>query len=91
MLQALEAHMPEGVTWKRPEGGMFIWLTLPSRMDGAELLAKSLKTERVAFVPGQAFHGDGSGASTIRLSFSLAGPDVIDEGVRRLGALIGAG
>jgi DNA-binding transcriptional MocR family regulator len=89
MLAALARHMPEGVTWTRPEGGMFIWLTLPPAMDGAELLARSLQSARVAFVPGRAFFADGSGGNTLRLSFSCAGTAQIDEGIARLGALIG--
>lgn len=88
MLAALDRHMPEGVEWTRPEGGMFIWVTLPVSMDGAELLATSLKTERVAFVPGRAFFADGSGGNTLRLSFSCATPDQIDTGIARLGGLI---
>lgn len=88
MLAALARHMPEGVTWTRPEGGMFIWITLPAGMDGAQLLAKAVETEKVAFVPGQAFHADGAGSNTIRLSFSCADPEMIEEGVSRLGRLI---
>lgn len=89
MLAELARHMPAGVTWSKPEGGMFVWLTLPEGMDGAELLARSIKTARVAFVPGGAFHADGSGRNTIRLSFSLAGDEAISEGIGRLGRLIG--
>lgn len=88
MLKALDREMPEGLTWTRPEGGMFVWITLPEVLDGADLLARSLKTERVAFVPGRAFFADGSGGNTIRLSFSCADHAAIDEGIRRLGALI---
>ncbi|WP_103333339.1 PLP-dependent aminotransferase family protein [Pseudotabrizicola formosa] len=88
MLAALAREMPAGVEWTRPEGGMFVWITLPPGMDGAELLARSLETERVAFVPGRAFFADGSGGNTIRLSFSRADEVAIDEGIRRLGALI---
>ncbi|MFN3846210.1 MAG: PLP-dependent aminotransferase family protein [Paracoccaceae bacterium] len=88
MLAALAREMPEGVTWTRPEGGMFVWITLPEAMDGADLLARSLETERVAFVPGRAFFADGSGGNTIRLSYSCADTVAIDEGIRRLGALI---
>ena len=91
MLAALEREMPEGVTWTRPEGGMFVWLTLPAGMDGAALLARSLESARVAFVPGKAFFADGSGANTIRLSFSCASEATIDEGIRRLGGLIRTG
>jgi len=90
MLAALQREMPAGVSWTRPEGGMFIWLTLPEGMDGAALLAASLESARVAFVPGRAFFADGSGANTVRLSFSCATPEMIDEGIGRLGRLIRA-
>ena len=90
MLACLEAEMPDGVAWTRPEGGMFVWLTLPEGMDGADLLARSLETTRVAFVPGRAFYADASVGNTIRLSFSQAGEATIAEGIRRLGALIRA-
>ncbi|QAX28035.1 aminotransferase-like domain-containing protein [Leisingera sp. NJS204] len=90
MLAALEEHMPEGVSWTRPEGGMFVWMTLPDRMDGAQLLARSLETERVAFVPGQAFFADGSGQDTIRLSFSNSNHAAIEDGIARLGRLLGS-
>lgn len=90
MLAALEAQMPEGVSWTRPEGGMFVWLTLPDGIRGDDLLARSLRTERVAFVPGHAFFADGSGANTIRLSFSSTDEATIDAGIARLGALISA-
>lgn len=90
MLAALERHMPEGVRWTRPEGGMFVWVTLPAGMDGAQLLARSIETEKVAFVPGQAFHADGSGANTLRLSFSCADDATIEEGISRLGRLFAA-
>ncbi|WP_323020073.1 PLP-dependent aminotransferase family protein [Pararhodobacter sp.] len=90
MLAALERHMPEGVRWTKPEGGMFVWLTLPEGVDGAELLARSLKTEKVAFVPGRAFFADGSNGNTIRLAFSCASEAMIEEGMTRLGRLLRA-
>ena len=90
MLAALAEHMPKGVTWTRPEGGMFIWLELPKSMNCADLLAQSLKSERVAFVPGHAFFADGSGTNTMRLSFSRTDEAGIDEGIARLGRLISA-
>ena len=90
MLAALAAHMPAGVTWTRPEGGMFIWLELPKSVNCADLLAQSLKSERVAFVPGHAFFADGTGANTMRLSFSRTDEASIDEGIARLGRLISA-
>jgi DNA-binding transcriptional MocR family regulator len=88
-LDALAACMPEGVSWTRPEGGMFIWLTLPGRIDGAALLERCIREARVAFVPGAAFFPDRSGRNTIRLSFSLNGEDKAREGIARLGAMIG--
>jgi len=90
MLAALQQHMPKGVTWTRPEGGMFIWVTLPEGFDGAALLERSLETERVAFVPGAAFHPDGTGQRTIRLNFSSPDNNAIDEGIERLGRLLKA-
>ncbi|MBR0555197.1 PLP-dependent aminotransferase family protein [Ciceribacter sp. L1K23] len=89
MLKALEKYMPAGTTWTKPEGGMFVWVTLPEGMDGAELLARSVETEKVAFVPGQAFFADRSGTNTLRLSFSCANEAMIDEGIKRLGRLVG--
>ncbi|MBY2938298.1 PLP-dependent aminotransferase family protein [Rhizobium leguminosarum] len=90
MLTALDKYMPEDTSWTKPEGGMFIWITLPEGMDGAKLLAKSLETAKVAFVPGKAFFADGSGANTIRLSFSCANEQMIEDGIGRLSALISA-
>ncbi|OED48411.1 PLP-dependent aminotransferase family protein [Leisingera sp. S232] len=90
MLAALKDHMPKDVSWTRPEGGMFVWITLPKGMDGAKVLARSLETERVAFVPGQAFFADGSGGNTIRLSFSNSDHTAIEEGIARLGRLLGS-
>lgn len=88
MLAALAQHMPAGVVWTRPEGGMFIWMTLLKGLNGATLLAHSLETERVAFVPGGAFFADGSGQNTMRLSFSNSDPAAIEEGIARLGRLL---
>ena len=59
MLEALQREMPEGVSWTKPEGGMFVWLTLPRHMDGAKLLEYALEYQKLAFVPGQAFFPDG--------------------------------
>jgi DNA-binding transcriptional MocR family regulator len=88
MLAALAKYMPADVSWTVPEGGMFVWLTLPAGMDGADLLAKSLATAKVAFVPGKAFFADGSGANTCRVSFSCADEAMIEKGISRLGGLI---
>jgi 2-aminoadipate transaminase len=88
MLAALERHFPEGVVWTRPQGGLFLWVTLPEGLDSTRLLREALERERVAFVPGASFFPRGGGEGTCRLNFSYAGPDVIDEGIRRLGRVI---
>jgi DNA-binding transcriptional MocR family regulator len=88
MLAALQRHMPAGVRWTHPEGGIFLWLTLPEGMDGKELLARAVEEERVAFVPGRAFFADGTGANTMRLSYSLASPEQIETGIAGLARLI---
>ncbi len=88
MLAALAQSMPPGVSWTRPQGGMFVWLTLPESLDSTDLLARAVKEARVAFVPGDAFFVDGTGHNTMRLSYSLPPPDKIAEGIARLGRLI---
>lgn len=91
MLAALAAYMPDGVSWTRPEGGMFIWLTLPVGMSGADLLTRAIDTVGVAFVPGGAFFADDTGENTIRLSFSCSDEGEIDAGIQRLGLLLSNG
>jgi 2-aminoadipate transaminase len=88
MLGALERHFPEGVRWTKPQGGLFLWITLPEGFDSARLLKEALEREKVAFVPGGSFFPRGGGERTCRLNFSYAGPDRIDEGIRRLGRVI---
>ena len=88
MLDALERFMPPDVRWTTPQGGMFVWVTLPEGYDGAAMLAAALEQERIAFVPGAAFHVDGSGRNTIRLSYSLQPEPRIALGMQRLGQLI---
>lgn len=90
MLDALDTHMPKGVSWTRPEGGMFIWLSLPTSVDGTQLLARAIKTQKLAFVPGQAFFADGSGHNTLRLNFTRTGEADINEGIMRLGKVLRA-
>ncbi len=84
MLAAMEEHFPEGVTWTRPQGGLFLWATLPEHVDTAEFLKVALE-EKVAFVPGFAFYPDGAGRNSMRLNFSNAKPEMIEEGINRLG------
>ncbi len=89
MVEALREHFPAQATWTEPEGGLFIWATLPEYIDTSDLLAKALR-EDVAFVPGQAAYVDESrGRSSMRLNFSGVGEEEIREGVRRIGKAIG--
>ncbi|MFY9824993.1 MAG: PLP-dependent aminotransferase family protein [Thermoanaerobaculia bacterium] len=87
MLAALARHVPPCVRWTHPQGGLFLWATLPERFDTAELLKDALK-EKVAFVPGTSFHPNGGGRNTMRLNFSYSRPELIEEGIRRLGGVI---
>jgi len=88
LLAALQRHMPAGVSWTHPQGGLFVWVTLPEGIDAAALLQRSLKEAGVAFVPGGAFFHDGRGRNTLRLSYSLPGEADIDRGIARLARLI---
>jgi 2-aminoadipate transaminase len=87
MLDALERHFPEQAEWTEPEGGLFVWATLPHYIDTGDLLAKALR-EDVAFVPGAAAYVDGRGSSSMRLNFSGSGEDEIREGIRRIGRVV---
>ena len=88
MLEALERHFPPQAEWTRPEGGLFLWATLPDYIDTTDLLAKALR-ENVAFVPGRAAYADGvRGASSMRLNFSASGEDELREGIRRIGGVV---
>jgi 2-aminoadipate transaminase len=84
MLDALAEHMPEGVKWTRPEGGLFLWVTLPEVLNSTELLFKAIE-QKVAYVPGEHFHPNGGGTNTIRMNFSASNPEQINEGIGRLG------
>ncbi|GAB2887166.1 PLP-dependent aminotransferase family protein [Paraburkholderia jirisanensis] len=89
MLTALAREMPEGVSWNRPEGGMFIWVQLPAAIDSMKLLEQAI-AQNVAFVPGAPFFADDAQLNTLRLSFVTVPPAKIDEGIARLAALIRA-
>ena len=88
MLAALERHMPAGVTWTRPGGGLFVWVRLPDGVDAAGLLDRAVSEAGVAFVPGGAFFFDGRGRNTLRLAFSLPWEAQITDGVARLAKLV---
>src|SRR6266545_6952737 len=87
MLDALDEDFPAGAKWSRPQGGFYVWLELPERLDARAMLAKAIAA-RVAYVPGGAFYADGQGTSQVRLSYCFPAPDRIREGVRRLAGVV---
>jgi 2-aminoadipate transaminase len=87
MIDALTEHMPEGVRWTHPKGGLFLWLTLPDGLRSVELFKDAIK-QKVAFVPGESFYPRGGGENTMRLNFSNATPEKINEGIGRLGIVV---
>ncbi|MBZ0278758.1 MAG: PLP-dependent aminotransferase family protein [Anaerolineae bacterium] len=88
MLAAMDRYFPtEGVTWAKPEGGLFLMVTLPESVDTAELLKEATRN-KVAFVPGTDFFLGGAGRNTMRLNFSNARPEMIETGIQRLGKLL---
>ncbi len=87
MLQGFKKYMPKAVTWTEPEGGLFLFLSLPEYMDAEELFHKAVE-KRVAFVIGKVFYPDGTGKNTMRLNFSFADDDRNRAGVIRLAKVI---
>jgi 2-aminoadipate transaminase len=88
MIAALAEHFPPETTWTEPQGGLFVWVTLPDYIDTTDLLARALEERNVAFVPGRAAYVDGRGGSSMRLNFSGVTAEQIREGVRRIGEVI---
>jgi len=90
MLDALQHYFPEGFTWSKPEGGMFVWVEGPEKFDMQELYHRSVK-QNVAFVPGRFFFTDPSaGIQTMRLNFTMADEKTIDRAVKKLSGIIQA-
>jgi 2-aminoadipate transaminase len=87
LLGLLEEHMPEGVRWTRPEGGLFLFLTMPEGFDAVKFYDKALDAG-VAYVAGEFFHPDRSGKNTMRLNFSFMSPERITEGIKLLASLL---
>ena len=86
MLTALAEHLPK-LSWTLPNGGFYVWLTLPDHLDSKAMLPRAVK-ELVAYTPGTAFYSDGDGRNKMRLSFCYPTPDFIAEGIRRLSTVI---
>ncbi len=87
LLALLEEYMPEGVSWTRPEGGLFLFLTMPEGFEAVKFYDRALDAG-VAYVAGEFFHPDGSGKNTMRLNFSFMTADRMTEGIKLLGELL---
>jgi 2-aminoadipate transaminase len=87
MADALAAHMPDGTTWTRPQGGFYVWLTAPDGVDTVALSAAA-RARKVAYVPGRPFYPAEAGAAQIRLAYSRVADHLIDEGIRRIGEVL---
>jgi 2-aminoadipate transaminase len=87
MLEALRKYMPEGVEWTEPEGGLFLWVKLPKKMNTSALFPKAVEN-KVIYVVGSAFHCDGKGQNTMRLNFSYPSEEQISKGIERLARMI---
>jgi 2-aminoadipate transaminase len=88
MIESLGALLPQA-TWTHPDGGFYVWLTLPEGLNAKAMLPRAV-TERVAYVPGTAFFADGTGQRNVRLSYCYPDPDRIREGVRRFAGVVKA-
>jgi DNA-binding transcriptional MocR family regulator len=87
MLRTLDAEMPDGVSYTRPDGGLFLWAELPEHLDARQLLLRCIEN-KVAFVPGGSFFPNGGHENTLRLAFSTMSPERIEEGIRRLARVL---
>ena len=89
LLQALSRHLGGQATWTQPEGGLFVWVTLPEAVDAWDMLPEAIERQ-VAYVPGTAFAVEGGFRNTLRLNFSNVQPELIPVAVERLAAVIQA-
>lgn len=87
MTACLEKRMPPGVTWTKPEGGLFLWVKTPSQVDTERMIAEAV-ARKVIYVVGTAFHCDGGGRNAMRLNYSYSSPEDIEKGVGRLAETI---
>jgi DNA-binding transcriptional MocR family regulator len=87
LLTALASSMPDGVTWTRPEGGFFVWLTLPTPLTAKELLTRAHQ-QSITFLPGEPFYAEGGGERHLRLPFSFIPPEEMKQGIETLADLI---
>lgn len=88
MLSALEEFMPKGTTWTKPDGGLFVWASLPEAIDTGEMLAEAVQKAKVAYISGRAFYPDESGKNSMRLNFSFCEEGIIMVGIERLSEVV---
>lgn len=89
MLEALEKHFPDDASWSRPDGGMSVWVRLPQSVNTSQLLVQAIESG-VTFVSGEHFYSSSPQQNMMRLSFTMAGPQAIEQGVKHLGSMIKA-
>ena len=87
MRHAIETHFPVEARWTRPEGGLFLWVELPARVNAREVFGEALK-EKVAFVTGDAFFANEARHNFMRLNFSNQQPEMIEEGIQRIAGVL---
>lgn len=87
MLNAIAKYFPTYVNYTKPDGGMFIWVTLPEGTSSLDLFYKAME-EKVAFVPGDPFYTNKSNVNTFRLNYTNTSPEIIEEGIKRLGNIL---
>jgi 2-aminoadipate transaminase len=87
MLDCFNKYMPEGISWTKPEGGLFLFVTLPENLDADEVFLKAIENN-VAFVKGSVFFCNDAGKNTMRVNFSYSGDELIREGIKRLAMVV---
>jgi 2-aminoadipate transaminase len=87
MIEAIEQYFPKEIYFSRPQGGLFLWVALPPEIDTLAMLPEAIE-QKVAYVPGYPFHVTETGRNTMRLSFASVRPEIIHEGIRRLGVIV---
>ena len=87
MLAAMDRYFPPEVDWTQPSGGLFLWGVIPEYLSSADVLVDAVK-QKVAFVPGDSFFANGGNHNTMRINFSNAIPEKIQEGISRLGQVL---
>ena len=88
MNKALKKYFPKEASWFIPKGGLYFMVTFPEYLDTSKMLADAINNAKVAYVPGTGFYVNGKGKNQMRLSYGVAEPEEIEEGIKRLGKVI---